>query len=329
MAKKRRRNAKTSVADDIVKIAAALPWWAGVVLAGSSFVILRWLATREVVLVPDVRETASMVGSQLVHVLAGAGQYLLPVLFMIGAVSSFAASRKQAVVSPADLPAAGGESGAPARRAPSLASANVDRVSDTFAGTLSQTPPHETAQGRPNKLDLELLRAIDWRRFEEVCAEYFRLCGFHATTQSHGADGGIDIRLYAPNDHLKLVNIVQCKQWGRAVGPKALRELLGVMTASKIARGTFVAASTFNEEASQFAQENKIHLIDGAGFIEKMLIRPAADQQRLLEVATEGDYLVPSCPSCGVKLVKRENKKDKSEFWGCAHFPRCRYTLQM
>lgn len=176
---------------------------------------------------------------------------------------------------------------------------------------------------------IELLNAIDWKRFEEVCAEFFRICGFESETQSHGPDGGIDIRLYAKSDRSHVENVVQCKQRTRgAIGPKPLRELLGVMAANGIARGTFATSSRFNDEARRFAKENRIYLIDGKLLVEKILARPAEEQQRILDVATEGDFLTPSCPSCGIKLVKRENRKDKCQFWGCPSYPSCRYTLK-
>jgi restriction system protein len=187
--------------------------------------------------------------------------------------------------------------------------------------------PTGSAAPRADQWSPELLRMIDWKRFEEVCAEYFRLCGFHATTQSSGPDGGIDVRLYAPNEHSKIVNIVQCKQWRKPVGPKAMREFLGVMTANKLSRGLFVASSTFNEEATRFAAENRIDLIDGRRFLEKILERPPAEQAQLLKVATEGDYLTPSCPNCGIKLVRRENRRNNTIFWGCTNYPRCKFRL--
>jgi ssDNA-binding Zn-finger/Zn-ribbon topoisomerase 1 len=45
--------------------------------------------------------------------------------------------------------------------------------------------------------------------------------------------------------------------------------------------------------------------------------------------ATMVAYLTPSCPICGIKLVKLERKKDKSPYWGCANYPRCRITLSV
>ena len=179
----------------------------------------------------------------------------------------------------------------------------------------------------PAALSLELLQSIDWKLFEEVCAEYFRLCGFHATTQRCGADGGIDIRLGLPSDPSRIVNIVQCKRWGKPVRIKELREFLGVMAANKISHGVFVTSSTFNVKAKKFAAENGVYLLDGEGILKRIMERSRADRERLLEIATEGDYLTPTCASCGIKLVSRRNKKDNSTFWGCINYPQCWYTL--
>jgi len=111
------------------------------------------------------------------------------------------------------------------------------------------------------------------------------------------------------------------------VGIKPLRELLGVMASTNIPRGVFVTSSCFSREAECFATDNGIHLLDGAAIVSKILARPPADRDRLLNIATEGAYLTPSCPSCGIKLVSRRNKQDDTTFWGCANYPRRRFTL--
>ena len=41
--------------------------------------------------------------------------------------------------------------------------------------------------------------AIEWRRFEAVCEALFALAGFETRSQSHGADGGVDIWLHSAN----------------------------------------------------------------------------------------------------------------------------------
>lgn len=311
------RRKKEGPVEAFVQIAGMLPWWVGVALAIVSYLVLHAYASAPLPNPANVKVGPQMLVGAVFRGVATAGQYLLPLFFLAGAVvSAMARARKQPQTTSVneDSPKSG--------RVPALENANVDEDFYTLWGTVGSA-----AAPKADAWSLHLLRAIDWKRFEEVCAEYFRLCGFHATTQASGPDGGIDIKLYAPNDHAKLVNIVQCKKWTTPVGPKVIRELLGVMTASKLARGVFVTSSTFNAEATRFALDNGIHLLDGQQFLDKILARPAADQQRLLKAATAGDYLTPSCPSCGIKLVKRESRKNNSVFWGCANFPRCKVVL--
>lgn len=301
---------------DLAETSSKFPWWVSVAFAVAAYLLLHQIAGMGTAAAGNIKNVGSNIFIQMFSILGAVGQYVLPAVFLIGALRS---AFRQIKNKPGPL----GElfPVLPDTRAePMLKRVGVGE--DLYA--LWKASPGEP---RTDRWNLDLLRAIDWRRFEEVCAEYFRLCGFRATTQSCGPDGGIDIRLYAPNEPSTLVNIVQCKQWNNPVGPKPLRELLGVMTASKLSRGVFVASSTFNGEAKRFAAENRIHLLDGQRFLANILGRPPADQARLLQVATEGDYLTPSCPSCGIKLVRREQKRDKVPFWACANYPRCRYIL--
>ncbi|TAK43998.1 MAG: hypothetical protein EPO27_13610 [Betaproteobacteria bacterium] len=315
---------RSNSARDIVEIVAAFPWWVGVALAVAAYVVLHWIAATPVTPPRPGQNAGGFATGVLIRGLATAGQYAFPLLFLAAAaVSAVLKSRSRRRDAP---PSKGADPWARVPAAESEPPAGVVGGRDDLYEIWKSAG--KTAAPRPDRWSQELLRAIDWKLFEEVCAEYFRVCGFDATTQSHGPDGGIDITLRAPNNPASIENIVQCKQWSRPVGPKPLRELLGVMTAKAVPRGTFVTASTFNAEAERFANENRIHLIDGAGLLKRILGRSTEDQQRLLKVATEGDYLTPSCPNCGSKLVRRENKKDQSAFWGCNGFPKCWYTLR-
>lgn len=179
----------------------------------------------------------------------------------------------------------------------------------------------------PSQLSVELLNQIEWKRFEELCAAYFRTIGFDAATQAHGADGGIDIRLTAKGKPDEVVNIVQCKAWKKPVGIKPMRELLGVMASTKSPRGTFVSRGGFHGDAEAFARANKIFPMGGAELIAGIAKRPAAEQAHLLAVAIEGEYWKPTCASCGIKLVERSNKKTGISFLGCTNYPRCKTKM--
>lgn len=175
----------------------------------------------------------------------------------------------------------------------------------------------------------EVFAAIEWRRFEAVCEKLFGQAGFETQSQSHGADGGVDIWLHSRNAEGP-VAVVQCKHWqGKAVGVKEVREFYGVMASHKLARGTYATTSTYTADAQQFAKDNGINALDGKGLLALIAKRTPEQQQELLDVAYEGDYWRPTCASCGIKLVERTPTKGGTKFWGCSNYPKCKSRLPM
>ena len=91
-----------------------------------------------------------------------------------------------------------------------------------------------------SQTSLDSLRALPWKRFEDVLAEAYRRRGYQVVeTLGGGADGGVDLRLR--NDGQVIV--VQCKRWRgkpiELVDSKALQHLVrGVQTSSRLTIST-------------------------------------------------------------------------------------------
>lgn len=175
----------------------------------------------------------------------------------------------------------------------------------------------------------DVFAAIEWRRFEAVVEALFAQAGFETRSQSHGADGGVDIWLHSKNAEGP-VSVVQCKHWqGKPVTVKEMREFLGVMVSKGLKRGTYATTSRYTADALEFAKAHGINAQDGAGLLKLIAQRTPEQQARLLEVAYEGEYWKPTCASCGVKMTERTPKNGGAAFWGCVNFPRCKRTLAM
>ena len=94
--------------------------------------------------------------------------------------------------------------------------------------------------------NIESIRDLPWRQFEELVAEAFRRDGFTVIENAYaGADGGVDIRLGRGGESY----LVQCKNWRKqSVGVATVREMFGVLEAES-ARGAFIVCSgTFTAE---------------------------------------------------------------------------------
>ena len=182
---------------------------------------------------------------------------------------------------------------------------------------------------KPTEWSIDVIRDVEWKRFEDVCQKFYQTSGIRSETTALGPDGGIDIRLYQ-DDSGKPTSIVQCKAWSeRLVGVKPVRELLGVMTHEKIVKAFFMTSGRFSEDAKVVASSNRITLIDGELLLMMIKRLPEADQKSLLEFATDGEYKVPTCPSCGIKMKHISGTTGRSDFWGCFNYPRCRQKLGM
>jgi len=178
---------------------------------------------------------------------------------------------------------------------------------------------------------LDLIKSLDWKVFEALCAAYFKAKGHNAEVSKIGADGGIDILLYERINTDKLLGVVQCKAWAtKPVGVREVRELYGVMADIGCLLGVLITTSRFTEDARSFASGKHISLMTVEKLLALILGLPENLKTELLYQTTQGDYTVPSCPNCDIKLVSRVASKGKSlgqHFWGCSNFPKCRYML--
>ena len=205
-------------------------------------------------------------------------------------------------------------------------------LGNALSPATSATQPPAASDGRSvqepaTTWSAEVFSRIEWRRFEAVCEAFFAQAGFETRSQSHGADGGVDIWLHSRN---KANAVVQCKHWqGRPVGVKEMREFLGVMASHQLKQGIYATTSTYTPDAQAFANANGINALDGAGLLQLIAKRTPQQQQALLSVAFAGDYGRPTCASCGDKMAERTPSKGGAKFWGCSNYPRCRSRLPM
>jgi len=220
-----------------------------------------------------------------------------------------------------------------AKRRPKTNSSNYNSNSSgaSFHNTYEE---NRKSEDLPKVWSKELIKTLEWKRFEELCSAYFNAKGYDAKVTKQGADGGIDIQLFKANySTTKAFGIVQCKAWNSyKVGVKPIRELYGVMSAESAPLAIFITSGLYTKEAEEFSNGKHIKLITGDLLLELIQTLPEEKQLTLLNQITTGDYTTPSCPSCDIKMTQRTSKKGNnigSKFWGCINFPRCRSTLHI
>jgi restriction system protein len=176
------------------------------------------------------------------------------------------------------------------------------------------------------KWSAPLLKQLEWRRFEELCAAYFELLGFRTRSAPSGA-GGADIHLSAAGSDRTSI-VLHGKAWdAHRIGIKAARELRSAMASAQAREGVLVTSGRFTQEAIDYARKEGIELIDGAGLLAKIDALVPENSLALLKLATQGDFLTPTCPDCSIKMTPRTSTREGRKFWGCSNYPRCKHTL--
>ena len=190
-------------------------------------------------------------------------------------------------------------------------------IHDAWSGQVAEI------EAKPTDWSIDVIRAVEWKRFEDLCQKFYETSGIRSETTAHAPDAGMDILLYQ-DDSGKPTAIVQCAAGGDClVGVRPVRELLGVMTHEKIGRAFFVTTGHFADAAKVVATGNRITLITGDMLLMMIKRLPESARNSLLEVATEGDYKTPTCPACGIKMKRLSGKAGSPDSWACHNHPRC------
>jgi restriction system protein len=169
----------------------------------------------------------------------------------------------------------------------------------------------------------QILTGMNWEDFERLVADTFTRAGYEVRERGGAqADGGVDLVVYRDSRRF----LVQCKQWrSKKVSVAAVRELLGVVSASAADGGFLVSASSFTKEAEAFANGRSIRLLDNARL--HAMMHQAGPARGSAPTSVRSAATVPRCPTCSSLMVKRVAQKGRGTgepFWGCSNFPRCR-----
>ena len=146
-------------------------------MAGSSFALLRSVAVGEPAAPADMQDLGYVVAGEIVLFAARIGQFVLPIVFMLGAAASIGRRIKRA--NPLlDTLAKGCESDQPMQRA--------------LSGDGSSNPT-----------------ALTRRELEMLAGDVYRRQGYKVEETAEGQDGGVDFVLRRENERY----FVQCKHW--------------------------------------------------------------------------------------------------------------------
>ena len=174
---RRRRRPQPSNLDALL----ALPWW-GRALAG----LVVFVGMRIVAAALQASPLTVFLAT-LIRNLSGFALALFALLSVVGLVQEWAAKRRT-VTAPKPVD--------PWHNVPwSDTRPLLPSPSGVHTPVSARSAAASLPQAVATALSLDLLREIEWHRFEQVCAAYWRETGMVATITPFGADGGVDVEL--------------------------------------------------------------------------------------------------------------------------------------
>ncbi|WP_374090138.1 restriction endonuclease [Methylomicrobium lacus] len=87
---------KSSAFEDLIELAALLPWWLSLIMAAVFYAVLHHFASVPVPVITDTKQLGSMMTGQMIKTFATFGQYLVPLAFGLGALVSVIKRKKRA-----------------------------------------------------------------------------------------------------------------------------------------------------------------------------------------------------------------------------------------
>lgn len=300
------RRKKSSPLEDLMALVALLPWWGGVGLALVAYLGLHQVARQPVPVPTDPAQMGALLQHSLWRGLASVGQYVVPIVCLLGAAAS-ALQRRQ-------------------RRA-LVENASANPTADTLDGMDWQTfellvgeifrrqgfQVVETGGGGPDGgVDLvlrregetHLVQCKQWRAYRvgvNVVRELYGVMAARGAASGYVVTSGRfteEARAFAEGRHIRLLD-----------GPRLLGLLRQVRPAATPSASTPVPPRPVRSVAQAAA--------------------PAATP---LGAAPAASTAPPACPACGQTMVRRVAKRGANAgqaFWGCTGYPDCRGTLPL
>ena len=284
------RKRKTSPLEDMLDLVSLLPWWVGVAIAVVGYLVLHRMATPVPVSAVQQGQVSHLMTQTVTVGIATAGQYIVPIVGLIGAGLSFV-RRRQRTALVTDV-------------AQSKSAEALDGMSwrefELLVGEAFRLQGYRVTEnggaGPDGGIDLAmtkgnekfLVQCKQWKAFKVGVDVVRELYGVMA---AKGATGGLvvtsgrftdDAKAFAAGRNVQLVD-----------GPKLFAMI-------KQAKQSLTVTAQQSPSKPQVAQ-----------------------QAAAMETAC------PQCGAGMVKRTARKGGNVGAEFWGCSKFPTCRGVRQL
>ncbi len=180
----------------------------------------------------------------------------------------------------------------------------------------------------PKEWSVDLIETLDWQVFDNLCVAYWKMKGCSVTGRSAGSVSGTHFQLAAVKNKRSKLGVVESR--GAQSSPVSVVEvhrLVEYQKANKLPLSVLMYAGKLSNVVVSYCERNNVRLIGAANIYQGLAALTEKQRKKLLKVLIRPDYMIPTCPNCKIKLVKRMRKDTRRLFWGCISYPECRFNM--
>jgi len=180
----------------------------------------------------------------------------------------------------------------------------------------------------PKQWSVDLIETLEWQVFDNLCVAYWKIKGNSVVGRSKASLAGVDFYIAASSDKSIRLGIVQSRSaQSTAVSVVEMQNFVKRQQQHKLPIAVLMYAGKLSNVVNSFCEGNNVRLISAENIYRGISALPERKQQKLLNLLVRPDYMIPTCPNCKIKLVKRKRKDTGRIFWGCISYPECRFNM--
>lgn len=181
----------------------------------------------------------------------------------------------------------------------------------------------------PKEWSIDLIKALDWKVFDNLCIAYWKANGFSVVDRSRGSVHGTHFLLSTLKQKSIKVGIVESRSAkSEPVVVAELEKLVKYRRDNDIPLCVLMCAGKVSNIVVSYCASNNIRLINATNLYQGLVALPHTQRNHLMRKLIRPDYMIPTCPNCKVKMVKRLHRESQRLYWGCISYPDCNFNME-
>jgi len=189
----------------------------------------------------------------------------------------------------------------------------------------SQTVASMLLPSLPENWNLDLINNLEWRVFDRLTIAYWRARGNSIIgVRKDKFRRNKFMVCSGENKSIRVALIQSHSPQQDGISIVEMQTLLKQKSASGALVAMVMYVGELPPEIRKFCDKYDIRLIDADGIYQGLMALPPSKQVELFKTLIHPDYMVPTCPNCRVKMVRRRHRQSGLVVWGCISSRSCK-----